>query len=126
MRLLPLVILVALTLNLQSQTVTGSWYGLAEANAKGNNNNNYLIELVIKQRGNEVVGVFGYYFRSGYQSYYVRGDYDAKTRLLYIKNLPLAFYRNRDIDGIECPMDFVGTLFVSKVKSTLNGSFRSH
>ncbi len=126
MRLLLILIMLGGALCTQAQTVTGSWYGLAEANAKGSNNNNYLTELVIKQKGNDVEGIFGYYFRSGYQSYYIRGVYNPKTRLLVIKNLPVAFYKNRNIDGIECPMDFSAILFTSKVKSTLTGSFKSH
>ncbi|MEO5595160.1 MAG: hypothetical protein ABIR15_02970 [Chitinophagaceae bacterium] len=126
MRLLFILSLLGLSFFMQAQSVTGSWYGLAEATAKGGNNNNYLTELVIKQKGNEVEGIFGYYFRSGYQSYYIRGKYNPKTRLLTIKNLPVSFYKNRDIDGIECPMDFSAVLFTSKVKSTLKGSFKSH
>jgi len=110
---------------MQGQSVTGNWYGLAEPSGKGSNTNNYLTEFILKQKGNHVEGVFGYYFRSGYQSYFVRGTYDPKTRMLAIKNLPLAYFKNRDIDGIECPMDFYATLFASKVKSTLSGSFRS-
>ncbi|MDE3250145.1 MAG: hypothetical protein KGO82_15905 [Bacteroidota bacterium] len=107
------------------QTVTGSWYGLADPSAKGANANNYLTELIIKQKGNEVEGVFGYYFRSGYQSYYVRGTYNPATRSLTIKNIPVTYYKSRDIDGIDCPMDLRATLMVSKVKSTLSGSFVS-
>jgi hypothetical protein len=38
----------------------------------------------------------------------------------------MAYFKNRDIDGIECPMDFTATLFTSKVKSSLTGSFLSH
>lgn len=126
MRLLLLFSLLTISISVTAQTVTGSWYGLAEANAKGSNNNNYLTELVLKQKGNDVEGIFGYYFRTGYQSYYVRGVYNPRTMMLVIKNLPVAFYKNRDIDGIECPMDFSATLLTSKVKSTLNGSFKSH
>jgi hypothetical protein len=110
---------------MQAQTVTGSWYGIAEANAKGINNNNYLTELVIKQKGNDVEGVFGYYFRSGYQSYYIRGHYNPKTRLLTIKNIPVTYFKSLDIDGIDCPMDFTASLLTSKVKSTLKGAFMS-
>ena len=126
MRVLFIAMLVSAPFLMRAQTVTGSWYGLAEARSKGSNANNYLTELIIKQKGNDVEGVFGYYFRSGYQSYYVRGTYNPVTRLLTIKNLPMAYFKNRDIDGIECPMDFTATLFTSKVKSTLSGSFLSH
>jgi hypothetical protein len=109
-----------------AQTVTGSWYGVADATNGGYNNNNYLTELVIKQKGDEVEGVFGYYFRTGYQSYYIRGRYNAKTRVLTINNIPVSYFKNRDIDGVVCPMNFSATLMVSKVKSSLKGTFASH
>ena len=125
MRILLILFLVVVTACVQAQTVTGNWYGLAEPRGKGANTNNYLTELILKQKGNEVEGVFGYYFRSGYQSYYIRGTYNPKTRSLIIKNLPMAYFKNRDIDGIECPMDFSATLVISKVKSTLSGAFVS-
>ena len=125
MRILLILFLVVLTVCVQAQTVSGNWYGLAEPRGKGANTNNYLTELILKQKGNKVEGVFGYYFRSGYQSYYVRGTYNPKTRALVIKNLPMAYFKNRDIDGIECPMDFSATLITSKVKSTLSGAFVS-
>ncbi len=108
-----------------AQTVTGSWYGIADATNGGNNNNNYLTELVIKQKGNEVEGVFGYYFRTGYQSYFVRGKYNPKTRILTISNIPVAYLKNRDIDGVSCPMNFSAVFKASKVKSSLNGIFVS-
>ncbi len=108
-----------------AQSVTGSWYGVADAVNAGPNSNNYLTELIIKQKGDDIEGVFGYYFRDGYQSFFFRGKYNAKTRLISIKNIPVAYFRNRDIDGIDCPMDFSATLMVSQVKSTLKGSFTS-
>ena len=125
MRLLFLLLLLSCSFCIQAQTVTGSWYGIAEAHAKGINNNNYLTELIIKQKGNEIQGVFGYYFRSGYQSYYVRGHYNPKTRVLTIKNIPVTYFKSLDIDGIDCPMDFTASLFTSKVQSTLKGAFIS-
>jgi hypothetical protein len=125
MRLSFILLLLAVSFCMQAQTVTGSWYGVAEAANKGANNNNYLTELIIKQKGNDVEGIFGYYFRSGYQSYYIRGRYNPKTRLLTIKNIPVTYFKSLDIDGIDCPMDFLATLFVSKVESKLSGAFIS-
>jgi len=72
-----------------------------------------------------VEGIFGYYFRSGYQSYYIRGKYNPRTRLLTIKNIPVTYFKSRDIDGIACPMDFSASLFASKVQSNLKGAFVS-
>lgn len=106
-----------------SQTVTGSWYGKADVNS-GNGSNNYLTELVLRQKGDEVEGVFAYYFKDSYQSFFVRGTYDKQSREVHIKNLPILHYKG-PTNGIECPMNFQGVLMVSQVKSTLNGYFYS-
>src|SRR5438552_17038545 len=106
-----------------SQSISGSWYGKADVVVAGVYNN-YLTELVLKQRGNEIEGVFGYYFKDTYQSFFVRGTYDKETRAVNIKNLPLLFYQSRSTqNGAECLMDFEGLLRVSQVKSSMNGSF---
>lgn len=106
-----------------SQSISGSWYGKADVVVQGVYNN-YLTELVLKQRGSEVEGVFGYYFKDTYQSFFVRGTYNKDTRAVRIKNLPMLFYRSRTTqNGAECLMDFEGTLRVSQVKSSMNGSF---
>jgi len=107
-----------------AQSVTGSWYGRADVMMEGANNN-YLTELILKQKGDEVEGVFGYYFKDSYQSFFIRGTYDKKNREVYIKNIPMIYYRSATRNGIECPMSFLGTLVVSQVKSTLNGYFYS-
>jgi hypothetical protein len=106
-----------------SQSISGSWFGKADVVVQGVYNN-YLTELVLKQRGSEIEGVFGYYFKDTYQSFFVRGTYNKETRAVSIKNLPMLFYRSRSTqNGAECLMDFVGTLRVSQVKSSMNGSF---
>lgn len=106
-----------------SQSISGSWYGKADVVVQGMYNN-YLTELVLKQRGSEVEGVFGYYFKDTYQSFFVRGTYNKETRAVRIKNLPMIFYRSSSTtNGAECMMDFEGTLRVSQVKSSMNGSF---
>ncbi|MBC7903609.1 MAG: hypothetical protein H7Y27_09300 [Gemmatimonadaceae bacterium] len=110
----------------EAQTVTGSWYGIADATKGGRNSNNYLTELIIKQKGNEIEGVFGYYFRNGYQSYFIRGNYNPRTRVVTIKNIPVTYFKSLDIDGIDCPMDFSAVFLASQVQSTLKGSFISH
>ena len=107
-----------------SQTVTGSWYGKADVMIQGSHNN-YLTELILKQKGNEVEGIFGYYFKDSYQSFFIRGTYNPKTRAISINRVPVIFYASTNRDGVECPMDFHGTLIVSKVKNTVKGSFYS-
>lgn len=106
-----------------SQSISGSWYGKADVVVSGMANN-YLTELVLKQRGDEVEGVFGYYFKDSYQSFFVRGTYNKETRAVRIKGLPMIFYRSSSTQyGAECMMDFIGTLRVSQVKSSMSGSF---
>lgn len=107
-----------------SQSVTGSWYGRADVNSSAGSNN-YLTELILKQKGDEVEGVFGYYFKDSYQSFFVRGTYDKNTREVIIRNLPMLYYKGSTINGIECPMNFKGILLVSAVSSSLKGSFYS-
>lgn len=123
-RIALLLFLTILSGSVMAQTATGSWYGRADVSS-GNNYNNYLVELILKQKGDEVEGIFGYYFKDSYQSFFVRGTYDKQAREVHIKNLPLIHNRAESRNGIECPMNFIGTLLVSQVKSTLNGYFYS-
>ena len=107
----------------KAQNITGSWYGRADPVVDGSYSNNYLTELILKQKGDEVEGVFGYYFKNMYKSFFVRGKYDKGSRRVSIKNIPVIHYRATNSDGIDCPMEFQGTLIVSKVKSSLTGYF---
>jgi hypothetical protein len=106
----------------RTQSVTGSWYGRADAVLEGTHNN-YLTELIIKQKGDDVEGVFAYYFKNMYQSFFVRGKYDKATRQVYIKNIPVIHFRANSSNEMDCPMEFQATLVVSKAKSSLNGFF---
>ncbi len=100
-----------------------SWYGTADVDLAGIHNN-YLTELVIRQKGNEVEGVFGYYFKDTYQSFFVRGTYNPQTKEIHIKNIPIIFYNtNSTVNSVECNTNFIGTLFISKVKTSLTGHF---
>jgi hypothetical protein len=105
-----------------AQNVKGSWYGRADVITSGTASN-YLTELILRQKGNEVEGIFGYYFKDSYQSFFIRGTYDPKTRLIYIRKIPLLFYGSPAKTAVECPMNFQGKLMVSKVQSTITGTF---
>ncbi|MFT3827738.1 MAG: hypothetical protein QM731_27715 [Chitinophagaceae bacterium] len=118
-----LILLCIIGLRGFSQTISGSWYGKADVVAQGNNNN-YLTELVLKQKGDKVEGIFGYYFKDSYQSFYIRGKYDKNTREIKINNIPLIFYGSTSTRaGIDCPMTFTGILTVNKIQSSIKGSF---
>jgi hypothetical protein len=107
----------------QTATATGSWYGRADVELAGMHNN-YLTELVIKQTGNRVDGIFGYYFRDKYQSFFVHGRYNPKTREVIILNIPVIYFNsNSTINSIDCNTSFVGVIMSSRVKTTLKGAF---
>lgn len=108
--------------SLSQSTIGGSWYGKAQVIANGTPND-YLTELILKQKGDEVEGILGYYFRNGYKSVFIRGMYNKTKRTITIKNVPFTYFRASSIDGVDCTMDFLGLLTVSKVQSQLSGSF---
>jgi hypothetical protein len=117
------ILLILLPFSSIAQSVNGSWYGKAEIILEGNHNN-YLTELILKQRGSDVEGIMGYYFKNQYQSYFIRGKYNAKTRLLYIESVPIVYFRSNEAKPtVNCAMDFEATLTVSKIKSNLKGFF---
>lgn len=120
--LIHIVLLVAPAL-VRAQTISGSWYGRADVDLTGIYNN-YLTELVIKQKGTRVEGIFGYYFRDKYQSYFIHGTYNPKTREIIIRNLPVIYYAsNSTINSIDCMTNFRGILITSRMGSRLTGTF---
>jgi hypothetical protein len=107
----------------QAQKVTGYWYGQANVEMAGIQNN-YLTELIISQKGNRVKGFFGYYFKDVYQSFVVKGTFDPQTRKLVIYDIPIIYFKtNSTENSIDCITSFYGTLRVSKVKTELIGYF---
>jgi hypothetical protein len=108
---------------LRAQTISGSWYGRADVDLTGLYNN-YLTELVIKQKGTRVEGIFGYYFRDKYQSYFIHGTYNPRTREIIIMNLPVIYYgSNSTINSIDCMTNFRGVLLTSRSGTKLMGTF---
>jgi hypothetical protein len=108
----------------QVASVSGSWYGRADVELSGMHNN-YLTELVIRQKGTRVEGVFGYYFRDKYQSIFIHGSYNPKTREVTILNIPVIYYAsNSTVNSIDCNTNFRGVLMNSRAGiSTLKGYF---
>jgi len=107
----------------EAQQATGSWFGRADVEMAGMHNN-YLTELVLKQKGTRVDGIFGYYFRDKYTSFFVHGHYNPKTREVTILNIPVIYYNsNSTVNSIDCNTNFRGTLINSRVGSSLKGYF---
>jgi hypothetical protein len=118
-----IVLIVAAPALLRAQTISGSWYGRADVDLTGMYNN-YLTELVIKQKGNRVEGIFGYYFRDKYQSYLIHGTYNPRTREIIILNLPVIYYgSNSTVNSIDCMTNFRGILITSRAGNRLMGTF---
>jgi hypothetical protein len=123
MKNLILFLLLFSALNIQAQKVTGYWYGQANVEMAGIQNN-YLTELIISQKGTRVKGFFGYYFKDVYQSFVVKGTYDPKTRKVIINDIPIIYFKtNSTMNSVDCITSFYGTLRVSKVKTELVGYF---
>lgn len=121
-----ILVLIPLIIYFQgsSQTPTGYWYG--NANVKLNNSyNNYLVELIIEQQGNNVKGVLNYYFKNTYRSIPLRGSYNPHSRLIYFQNIPVSYYGSLYNQEVDCDMDFQALFRASKGGSVLNGSFKS-
>jgi hypothetical protein len=123
LRTLYICILFAVPLFPRAQTVSGSWFGRADVEMAGIHNN-YLTELVIKQKGTRVEGIFGYYFRDKYESFFIHGRYNPKTREITILNIPVIYYNsNSTVNSVDCMTNFRGTLIHSRVSTSLTGYF---
>lgn len=117
-----LIILLLFTLQGSSQTVFGYWYGFA--NVKSNSSaNNYLVEMVLQPEKNYVNGIINYYFKNTYRSLQIKGSYNASTRQLIIYDVPVVYHGSSGNFEVDCIMDMVGILRVSKAKTVLNGVF---
>jgi hypothetical protein len=118
-----IIFLLTLVARTSAQTVSGSWYGHADVDLSGMHNN-YLTELVIKQKGTRVEGIFGYYFRDKYQSFFIHGRYDPNTHEITILNVPVIFYGSISTENsVDCITNFRGIVIHAKAGSTVKGTF---
>ena len=105
-----------------AQGIKGSWFGSADV-LLGGSHNNYLVELDLKQNNNEVKGIISYYFRDSYQSFYVKGTYNQRTREVLIKDVPITYFRASASNSVECIMDLRAVLTASRVSTSIKGVF---
>lgn len=107
-----------------SQSPSGYWYG--NANVKLNNSyNNYMVELIIEQDGNNVKGVLNYFFKNTYRSFPIRGSYNPYTRAVYFSNIPVSYHGSHYNLEVDCDMNLNAVFRSAKAGSSLNGSFKS-
>lgn len=106
-----------------AQQVSGYWYGKATV-ANGGNSNTYLIELVIDQKGSAPVqALINYYFKNTFRSFKVTGRYDASSRSVEFKDIPITYFASTQQFQVDCMMDFVAQLRVAKAGSNMAGRF---
>lgn len=105
-----------------SQSIKGSWFGSADV-LLGGSHNNYLVELDLKQENNEVKGIISYYFKQTFQSFYVKGTFNPRTREILIKDVPITYFRASAANGVECIMDLRAVLTASRVSTAIKGVF---
>lgn len=105
-----------------AQGIKGSWFGSADV-LLGGSHNNYLVELDLKQENNEVKGIISYYFKQTYQSFYVKGTYNPRTREVLIKDVPITYFRASAANGVECIMDLRAMITASRAGTNIKGVF---
>ncbi len=118
--------LLCASLVCKAQEINGHWYGVGIVNSAGNNNNNYLSELVLTQKGKLVTGELNFYFRDSLFSNKISGSYDAATRKLLLKQTTIIYHKATSTTlGVDCPMTGEFILRIAKAESVLTGWFIS-
>ncbi|MES2332897.1 MAG: hypothetical protein V4539_25030 [Bacteroidota bacterium] len=108
-----------------SQNVDGHWYGvgIVQANAEYNN---YMSELILKQKGKTVSGTLNYYFMDSLVKVNVNGSFDAQTRKLTLKPFLMIYYLSPNLkNSIDCTMSGDFVFMASKTETILLGGLVS-
>lgn len=117
--------MTALLAQAQTPSVSGKWYGVGTP-AVDNPSNAYLIELILEQKGTVVTGYLNYYFRNGYFSNRIKGNFTARNRQLQLQFIPLLYFQSLNVaTGVDCMMETRLTLTVNKIESVLQGIMNS-
>jgi hypothetical protein len=108
-----------------SQNVDGHWYGVGVVQTT-NDYNNYMSELILRQKGKLISGTLQYYFKDSLVKVAVNGSYDDETHKLRVRPFSMIYYLSpsarRSID-VNMSGDFV--MLASKAESVLSGSLVS-
>ncbi|GAC1398225.1 MAG: hypothetical protein NVSMB63_18460 [Sediminibacterium sp.] len=116
---------IVISLNGPAQKLDGNWYGVGYVQAAGEHDS-YLSELVLKQKGKAVTGIFRYYFRDSLFAAPLTGSFDTQTRKVKINPLPVIYHGSASTkNGIDCMMSGNFLLRISRTGSILSGSFMS-
>lgn len=124
MKKLALFTLLLVALNASSQSVFGYWYGKGSVKSKkGNDYNNYLVELILSPEKGYVKGILNYYFKNTYRSTQVKGNYDPKTRQLSLYNIPVTYHGSLASMEVDCNMTLQASHRIAKNGDNLIGAF---
>lgn len=108
-----------------SQNVDGHWFGVGVVQAT-NDYNNYMSELILKQKGKLVSGTLNYYFKDSLVKVAVNGNYDNQTHKLRINPFSMIYYLSPNArNSIDCNMSGDFMLMASKTESVLAGALVS-
>jgi hypothetical protein len=83
------------------------------------------VEMVLQPEKNYVKGVLNYYFKNTYRSVEIKGNYNAATRQLSMYNIPVVYHGSLSTMEVDCDMNMLATLRVSREGSFLAGAFNS-
>lgn len=107
-----------------AQNITGQYYGIGNVTKDGNYSQ-YLTELIIVHKGNNVTGEFNYYFKSSHITSKVKGVFNSNSRLLKLQLMPVLNYKAASSLGADCPMQGFFLLRMAKSETTLSGAFEA-
>jgi hypothetical protein len=108
-----------------SQNVDGHWYGVGIVQAP-RDYNNYMSEMILKQKGKTVSGTLNYYFKDSLIKVVINGSFDEETHRLRIKPFSMIYYLSPNArNSIDCNMSGDFVLLASKTESVLSGSLVS-
>ncbi|MEO8172245.1 MAG: hypothetical protein ABI581_04145 [Sediminibacterium sp.] len=108
-----------------SQNVDGHWFGVGIVRTP-NDNNNYMSELVLLQKGKTISGSLQYYFKDSLVKVLVNGSYDHETHKLRIRPFSMIYYLSPNArNSIDVNMSGDFTLLASKTESVLTGALVS-
>ena len=122
MKKLIFLLFLSIITNAKAQTIDGYWYGNANV-VNGTSANNYLIELILNQKGSSVDGIVNYYFRNTFRSFKIKGAYSAASRNLSLYNIPVTYFGSTTSFEVDCQMNFIAQLRAAKAGSNLAGRF---
>ena len=116
-----LILGMLLSLGGRAQSVSGYWYGTAFISDLQESQHNYLIELILTEKGPKVEGIMNYYFRNVYRSVPITGS--IKQRQLILTKIPFLYYGSVTKKEVDCFMDGAFTLVMARAGSTISGKF---